>query len=196
MQNRTTIAVDIDEVLAQHNLRLAEWHNKTYGTNYTIENFISDNLQDVWGTTYEEAEERVAAFHASEMHKELLPVDGAKEALELLKQKHDLVVITVRRRPIVDITHEWLEEHFPDIFKSVHFIHYWDEADKTSKAELCQKIGATHLIDDSLRNCTKAAEMGVKAMLFGDYAWNRTETLPNGVTRFKNWDEIKNFEFV
>lgn len=195
MNNRTAIAVDIDEVLAQHNLRLAEWHNKMYGTNYTLDSFISDNLQDVWGIPYDEAEERVKAFHDSEMHKELEPVAGAKEALEYLKQKHDLVVITVRRKSIVDITHAWLDEHFPDLFTSINFIHFWDEADKTTKAELCQKLGATHLIDDSLKNCTQAAERGVKALLFGDYAWNRADTLPNGVQRFKSWDEIKGFEF-
>lgn len=45
-------------------------------------------------------------------------------------------------------------------------------------------------IDDQLKHCQAAASLGIKAVLLGDYPWNRTEKLPSGVTRCKDWPAV------
>jgi hypothetical protein len=42
-------------------------------------------------------------------------------------------------------------------------------------------------IDDQPKHCVAAADIGIKALLFGEYSWNRTDTLPVGVARVKDW---------
>ena len=51
-------------------------------------------------------------------------------------------------------------------------------------------IGASYLIDDSFGHCELAAEVGIKAILFGNYGWNRQQTLIDGIVRCKDWDAV------
>ena len=52
-------------------------------------------------------------------------VPGAKEALATLAKKYDLVIVTSRQHVIAEDTHKWVEEHFPDTFKSILFGNHW-----------------------------------------------------------------------
>jgi 5' nucleotidase, deoxy (Pyrimidine), cytosolic type C protein (NT5C). len=187
---RLRLAIDIDEVLAQHNRGLAEWHNEVYGTNHTAEDYFTDYWSKVWSVSPDEADRRALAFHASRAHSRFHPVPGAADALKKLSERYDLHIITVRRESIISDTREWVERHFPNIFDEMHFLHHWDKNDATSKAELCKRIRAVCLIDDSLRHCSLAARAGQSAILFGDYTWNRAQVLPSGVRRAKDWNEV------
>lgn len=190
MKKRAIIAVDIDEVLAQHNRALAEWHNREHDTNHTADSYFTDYWRNVWNVSTEEAKKRAAAFHASRAHAQFSVVPGAFEALQRLKLSYDLVVVTVRRQCIIEDTKQWLKRHYPGIFDEVHFVHFWDANDTTTKAQLCQKIGASYLIDDSVKHCNLAAENGINALLFGDYSWNHAEQLPTRVKRVVDWNEV------
>jgi 5'(3')-deoxyribonucleotidase len=188
--SRPIIIVDIDEVLARHNFALAKWHNDSFGTSHTEHTYVTDEWSRVWGTSPEETERRAASYQTHDVFVTLPVMSGAHDALAKLSVVHDLVVVTVRRRHVVDATHIWLDQHFPGIFKDVRFIHLWDEGAKTTKAEIAAELGASYLIDDSLKHCTLAAAEGIEAFLFGDYTWNKAEVLPPGVRRVKNWQEI------
>ncbi len=59
-----------------------------------------------------------------------------------------------------------------------------------TKAEICQKIGAFALLDDSISHLVECAEVGVDGYLFGDYPWNQVEELPNGIVRCLDWQEV------
>lgn len=189
MKNRQLIAVDIDEVLAHHNEALAAWHNEQYGTSHMADAYFTDYWSKVWGVSPEEAEARAVAFHLSGAHAQLQPIQGALSALQKLSTSYDLAVITVRRRQVIDDTRIWIDLHYPKVFKDVHFLHFWDKNENTTKAQLCQSIGASYLIDDSVKHCTQAAEAGVDALLFGEYTWNQAESLPAHVRRVATWEE-------
>lgn len=187
---RPLIAIDIDEVLAHHNQALAEWHNREFGTNHTADSYFTDYWSKVWGVSPEEADRRALAFHDSRTHAKLRPVTGALEALQKLRESYDLALVTVRRQSTIEDTYRWVRRHYPDIFTEIHFVHFWDADDKTTKAQLCQRIGASYLIDDSVKHCTLAAQAGINALLFGDYPWNRAEQLQRNIKRVNNWDEV------
>jgi uncharacterized HAD superfamily protein len=180
------IAVDIDDVLVDHYEALVTFHNETYGTSLTIHDYISDHWHEVWGTTPEETELRAQAFAALGV-KDRVIKQGVAEALVQLSRKYDLVIVTARRKVNVDQTLEWIDERFPHVFKEVRFVPIWDEDSTLTKAEICREVGATYLIDDSLKHCRLAAEAGITAILFGDYGWNQASELPEGVTRCKDW---------
>lgn len=184
------IAVDIDEVLAQHNRELALWHNKTYGTQHTAETYFTDKWWHVWDTTYEAAEKRALVFYEDRPHSRLAPVPGANQALQKLKQAYSLSIVTVRRQRVIEDTQSWLATYFPDLFDDVHFVHFWDSYDKRTKAELCKDIGADYLIDDSVKHCNLAQQAGIQAILFGDYSWNRSGNIEPGVKRAHDWSKV------
>lgn len=190
MRSRLLLAVDIDEVLAYHNKALAAWHNRQYGTNHTANAYFTDYWSRVWNVRPEEAEARAVAFHASGAHAQLKPVKGALDALQRLQKFYDLAVITVRRQQVIEDTCAWIDLYYPNVFTGIHFLHFWDKNENTTKAQLCRSIGASYLIDDSVKHCTQAAELGINALLFGNYSWNKVAHLPKHIKRTANWGEV------
>ncbi|MEI6054147.1 MAG: hypothetical protein WCQ49_02130 [Candidatus Saccharibacteria bacterium] len=191
---RKSIAVDIDEVLALHAESFITFSNERYGTNLVTDDY-KDCWPDLWGIEDKEAEIRGLEFLTSERIYLIKVLDGAKSALNKLKTRYDLYIVTARRELISKTTIDWINVNFPDTFKDIHFVPIWATKIKTTKAAVCKQIGADYLIDDSPHHCNIASENDIKAILFGDYSWNRNEEISKEVTKCKNWDEVlKYFE--
>lgn len=195
--DKPVIAVDLDDVLGDENGAMRQFINQQYGFDHTIEDYTIEATyfgywEQVWGVDSEEGSRRYEAFVASAYKRERLPVlPGAIKALNILEKKYQLVVITSRREDMVEYTHDWLTSHFPDMFSDVHFTHAWDEmTEKATKAKICDEIGASYLIDDNLEHCALAAGVGVEALLFGEYGWNKNRKLPQGVHRVADWKAV------
>lgn len=62
-----------------------------------------------------------------------------------------------------------------------------------TKGELAKSIGADYIIDDQIKHVLAAAELGIRGILFGDYAWNKADVLPDNVTRVNDWQEVLNY---
>ncbi len=193
--SKPVIAVDIDEVLAYHNVEIVKYHNETYGSNHTLEHYVSDHWPEIWGVDREEAAKRAVAFHETGVHSRLTPMEHAQESLRRISEHFELQIVTARRRLIVDSTHEWIEQHYPGVFKGIRFVHVWEDIDPPTKAEVCKEIGASLLIDDSVNHCAIARKSGIDAVLFGDYPWNRTLPVdfPTGITRATDWDQVVDY---
>jgi hypothetical protein len=54
-------------------------------------------------------------------------------------------------------------------------------------------VGAAYLIDDQLKHCLAAHDMGVQALLFGNYAWNQASDLPDGIVRCAGWADVADY---
>lgn len=188
---KRVIAVDIDEVLAAHNIALVAYHNARYGSRHTLKDYVTEHWSQVWGTDREETNRRAIEFHESGAHARLAVVTGSLEALNHLKSRFDLIAVTVRRRMIVESTRHWIDKNFPGIFQDIRFVHAWDDPDAPSKAEVCAEINAEWLIDDSIKHCGLMAETGRIGIVFGDYPWNQMDELPEGVIRLKDWEEVR-----
>jgi uncharacterized HAD superfamily protein len=128
-----------------------------------------------------------------------LPFTQAVPILQRLARSYNLVVVTSRRSLIRPETDRWLERYFPGIFQGIHYAGIYDSDDhihnklKQTKAELCRELGVDYLIDDQLKHCVAAAEIGIKVLLFGDYNWNKADQLPDGIVRVKDWDEVERY---
>jgi hypothetical protein len=59
-----------------------------------------------------------------------------------------------------------------------------------SKAQVCQKIGASTLIDDQLVHIEECAKLGIRVLLFGMRPWNQRDGLPARVDRVDNWGSV------
>lgn len=120
---------------------------------------------------------------------EIEPVNGAKQALEHLKQYFELHVVTSRQSDIEAQTRAFISQHFPSTFTDIHFgNHFGKSGERISKPAMCAKIGAVALIDDHIAYAKQCANANIPVFLFGNYAWNQSsEKLDDRITRVANW---------
>lgn len=198
MQDRLTIAIDIDDVLADNAAGFVKFSNEHYGTNLTVEDY-DEHWAEVWKVDYDEVAKRADDFHHSGVFASYTPNEHAKSVLSRLSERFNLIIVTSRRLQVRNDTVKWIATHYPGIFQDNHiyFANIWDEIDKTSiqktKAGLVKELGASFLIDDQLKHCVATAEAGLTGLLFGNYCWNRAEKLHNNVIRVDDWAAVEDY---
>ncbi|KAF4572587.1 hypothetical protein EYR36_007095 [Pleurotus pulmonarius] len=178
------IAVDLDDVLSQTNLVLAEFHNENYGTNMDVSHFYYYYYwkNPFWGTPAE-TYEKVKKFYATDRIYQAPPVPGAREGVQSLKDMgFRLVIVTARTQDVAEPSWKWVDKHFPGIFDTLICTNQFKDADKVgheivtklSKGQVCNDLGACLLIDDSSENAIQCSthEPPTHVLLFGDYQWN------------------------
>jgi 5'(3')-deoxyribonucleotidase len=193
MNTKPIIAIDIDDVLAANAAGFVEWSNSKFGTHLTPNDY-QEHWAEMWKIERAEAEKRAHEFHESDHVSTYKVIPNALEALERLKTRFTLILITSRRLSIEKLTREWIDKNYPDIFSDYIFCGFYDTRGasglKLTKAELAKGIKADYLIDDQLKHIEAAAQVGIKGLLFGDYSWNKKDQLSANVTRVKDWSEI------
>jgi uncharacterized HAD superfamily protein len=193
---KKTIAVDIDDVLAVHGEAMIAYSNRVFGTNLTIDDY-TEHWSEMWKVDHAETERRAIQYHQTDdmasyrHHADALPV------LKELAQKYRLIIVTARRRDVSGITATWIDKYFGGIFESINYAGIWDKIDEDSatatKAELCKELGVDYLIDDQSKHCNGAAEVGITAIMFGDYPWTRDDKLHTDVIRCHTWEQVGDF---
>lgn len=196
--SRPIIAIDIDDVLADNAAGFVAFSNKQWGTALTIDDY-DEHWAKVWQTDWGETLRRRDVFIGSGVQNDYRHVDGAKSVLRQLSKRFDLYVVTARMIHTKDDTQAWIHKHYPGIFtdETIHFAGLWDNPDinthKKTKADVLKQLGVKYLIDDQKKHCFGAAEQGITAVLFGDYKWNQSSGLPEGVVRCHTWEEVEEF---
>jgi hypothetical protein len=151
----------------------------------------------MWKIEPEESKLRASEMYASGIFGRHRHFPDAAPVLRALAARFDLVVLTSRRVIAKEETRVWLDRHFAGLFPEVHFSGIWERTDNDphllTKADVCLELGLDYLIDDQLKHVVGAAEVGVEAVLFGDYPWNQTDELPNGAHRCANWAEVSEY---
>jgi uncharacterized HAD superfamily protein len=189
------LAVDADDTIFDENTAVRLYMNDHYGFNHTSEDYLVEGpfnnyWERIWNKSPEETNDMYEKFVVSTYKENIKPIDGALRVLQDLKKIYEIVIVTARDQRGVAMTRESLSLHYPDIFSDVHFVPLWGSNGNATKAKICNEIGASYLIDDSFGHCQLAAEAGLQAILFGDYGWNRNQTLIDGVVRCKDWNAV------
>lgn len=184
------IGIDLDEVLADFLPALIEYHNTTYGTFLVRDQFQSYRFWETWGGTREEAIQKVYDFYKTSYFRNMKSVAGSQEAVSVLKQNNDLLVVTSRQDDVAEATKEWIAQHFPNVFSDVLFAnHYSQNGSSTTKKQICDSVGVDVLIEDSPEYALECLNPKRKVLLL-DYPWNRGFELPQGIYRVNSWKEI------
>jgi 5'(3')-deoxyribonucleotidase len=199
---RQTIAVDLDDVLAASAPAWVEFSNQRWGTKLRVDDYHED-WSIMWQVDRATEAKRAQEIYESTLIHNYLPQANAREVLEHLSQCYDLVIATSRVYKVHQDTLQWLNTYFANVFSDVHFSGIYDPITvaplpvegrhKLTKSRLIREIGADYLIDDQLKHCQAVAEAGIEALLFGDYAWNRAQRLPERVTRCPDWLAVKEY---
>lgn len=193
MTRKQIIAIDIDDVLTYTAAGWVEFTNETWGTNFSVDDYSEDWI-GVWNVPLADALKRREIVFKSGVHGRFRHNRNAEPVLDEIAKKHRLIIITSRVELVRVETLEWLDKHFDGIFDKVIFTGFYDndkpESVNVSKADILKDLGADYLIDDQLKHCIASAKAGIKCLLYGDYKWNQTNSLPAGVVRVKDWSEV------
>jgi len=107
----------------------------------------------------------------------LVPVEGAKVALEHLAEKHKILLISTRKRALKETTLKWLRDNgIP--FHELHLV-------ENRKEKIAMMSECDVAIEDDLEVARMVQRMGICTLLF-DYPWNR---IAKTIKRVNSWAE-------
>jgi len=187
------IGIDFDDVLADTLTALIKFHNSYYGTQLAREDFWSYFYWDIWGGTRNEAIRKFDEFLQSHYFQEIPLVDyasyGVREVNALGPEK--LVIITARSEEVRPQTEQWIAQHLPPVFDSVHFLGLYSKngSSKKTKGDICKELGLDVFIDDSIEFASTCDAMGIPTLIL-DAPWNRGKPLPSRSQRIMGWHEV------
>jgi 5'(3')-deoxyribonucleotidase len=188
---KEVIAVDIDEVLFPMAPTFLHHYNTQHGTVYTVDQMTSYYLETLTGDTEEYMLSKIKEYLKTENYRSGQPITGSIDAIQELRKRFNLALVTSRNRFYRGSTEEFLETHFGGLYDQLHYTHNAEGPDVyIPKHVICKDIGAIALVDDHLSNVISCAENGIQGILFGDYPWNQAEHLPDGVIRCKDWSAV------
>src|SRR6266568_4201183 len=125
IKSKPVLAIDIDDVIAENASAFIDYSNKNFGSHLTIDDY-QEHWGEIWKSEYEETEKRALEYHQSGQLAKYKVIDGAKEALEKLKGHFKLVLLTTRRSSVNQLTKNWIEKLYPNIFDDIVFTGFFD----------------------------------------------------------------------
>ena len=173
---KSIFGIDFDDTLVDFNPHWQQYHLREYGVHDTT----------FWTT--KEGLRRGHEFVHSHYHEMMPAIEGAIEAVETLKRRHKLVIITARDIHLANPTIKLLEKHFPKMFQDTYFLHKQNENILGTKGDVCKRIGATKFIDDAVKHVESTRDLGITSFLFTTDA-NKHIEVP-GIIRVNNWKEV------
>ena len=164
------IGLDFDDVLANTNPSLLEFHNEYFGTAHDPEDVRSYDLSCLWECTTDEMHRCLEIWYYSSHHANIDPMPGAQEAVARLASLYELHIITARHAHLTKITSALVARHFPDVFAGIHFVGHAGQG-HGSKANVCQELGISVFIEDAPHHARTVAAAGIPVLLFNT-PWN------------------------
>lgn len=193
---KRTIAIDIDDVIADSTEALRVSVNERTGAALTRDHYLKVG-GEYWGY-YERVwrahdlisqvsyKEYAAAMAKDQSSVPLLP--GADLAIRELAKRFHIIFITARDKKSEQETRRWIREHFAANDFEVYFCESHTDTTAKTKGQLCKDFGASILIDDNVGHCQSALDENLSAILFGEYGWQAD--VPKGMVRCFDWSEV------
>jgi len=187
------IAIDIDDVLLDFIDAFLNFCNSNYGTSFKKENVFSYNLEESFNITREEKNEWMNEFYKSNFFREIKPVEGAQEALNILKKENENIILTSRLLSLdhinmKEITEDSLKRNFEGDYSAI-FYSKNHETKGQSKADICMREGISLLMDDCLLYALECNKKGIPSLLMNN-PWNQANLEGTLITRVNNWEEV------
>jgi uncharacterized HAD superfamily protein len=174
---RPVVGVDLDNVLADTDTVIRQLIAERYGIVLQRRDIVEF---DYWlcGITREQTDEVLRLFHEGECAK-ALPTEQSASALQVLRTRYEIWILTARPQLAQQATEHWLQQHGLEFDRLIH-----DGKKLAHSEELAVAI------EDHRETAYGFARAGVRTFLF-DYPWNQpTDSEPSNLLRINGWHEI------
>ena len=178
--NKPVLAVDADDVFWDFNGVYVAYHNRTHGTNFSLEDIYTFDMEKMYNLPLAVLLENVYTLVHQE-HDSIVPYPDAVSSFTQLSTVYDLHIVTSRAEAARTITETAIEKHAPGLFSAVHFTSSFSQSDdqaKRTKLEVCQHIGAISLVEDAPVNVLNVADGGIPVYM-PKRRWNTLITTLN-----------------
>jgi len=188
---KPAIGIDIDGVLGDSDRIFRKYIKKYFGFNLTRQDVKDFFYEKVLGIPQKEMEKFWQDFTDKKGWQEIPLLRGAKTALDYLKTKYQIIIITSRPDAIKDLTLKWLEKN--DIpYDKIYFVEEKKGENKLQKI-LSNGLLIKTFIEDRLDISLEFVKEGIKVLLF-DYPWNKTEQkIDSNIIRINGWKEALSY---
>lgn len=177
------IGIDVDGTLADNLQAFVDVFNEKTGKQLTKTEVFDFDLSLVYGIPADEVDQ---VFHdnAERVFGEVPAMEGAREALELMKNAGvELYLVTARPPNLRELTADWLKRHKIPYDRLIFDPH---------KGEACRRHGLKVFVDDHFDNAVGVARVGSKSVLV-DAPHNRhLDHGKHGITRLFHWRVFPN----
>jgi phosphoglycolate phosphatase-like HAD superfamily hydrolase len=176
------LATDFDGTIADTNRAKSGWILNNLGM--VVEPWQCDRTSCVPIIGAEAYEEMSAYVYERTSTLGTAEVPGASAALLQLSARAELHVVTARPPRRMEFAREWFHQN-----GILHLIKEFHSSKDTSKEEICQKIGASVLIDDDLRHLHGVRLAGLRRILLQDGSSDSTRSAGE-VMIYRSWPEV------
>lgn len=186
--HKPAIAVDFDDTLFPFCELFCAHMSTTLNKYFDYQKQRSPCDSEFFGINADELNARINDFIMTPEYINRAPIDGARDAIELLSKKFSLHIVTARGEQGREDIDSRLEAHFPDIFAGVHCAADIFSPQLPSKILVCKRINAIAMVEDSQFNAMDAHKHGMRSVLI-DSPWNRACN-QSTILRARNWNEV------
>ncbi|MDP4038468.1 MAG: hypothetical protein Q8P54_00655 [bacterium] len=185
MSSRPVVLVDIDDTLADTQVKMLEYVNrngdKTYQYHKLTREFRDGKIAD-----YEKLVQEYLS--RPDLVEEILPYDNTLEAMQRLETGgYEIHIVSTRKEPLHNSTIKWLSRHgFDQHIKKVH-PRPSEKIGHKFKQDTANLVNAVAAFDDTLRVVIAMAEI-VPVVYLIDKPWNQGK-LPRNIVRVSSFVE-------
>lgn len=174
MQKEMSIAIDMDDVLADTTGKVIHFYNDLYKTDYKLADLLTLDLRESMSSDFIDV--LLKEFNKPGFARDLALKKHAVEVVEALNEKYDVYIATAAMEIPGTFTdkYEWLEEHFPFLDPN-YFIFCGNK----------RVVQADYLIDDNIEQLHNFTGTGILKTAY----LNNNKTAP--FIRMDNWLEIR-----
>ena len=171
------IALDIDRVLADFDVRLVYCLNKRYGLELIPSDIQLNDFKALF--CWDTIEERAVFEEVFSSIDHFPAMEGAVEGCEILRENGvELILVTARSKR--EVTHQWLTSHFPTFDFPIYFKDSMDDMPLVD-----------YFLDDSPDKIARCYDKITRQCFLMDAIQNRKcMNLGNKYQRVSGWDDF------
>ena len=177
---KLNICIDIDGTVTDP-YYFMPFFNKYFDKKLEPKDCYTCKIEDL----YEVSIDKIIEFYINEgeeMHKSATVLEGVKDILWEMYEKHNLYFVTARNTKMEHITKSWMQENeLPPL--EVHSLGSYYKVDKA------KELKCDIFIEDNPENSIQIAESGIRVFLV-DTNYNKS-TCHENIKRVESWYEIK-----
>mgnify|MGYP001595625134 CR=1 FL=1 len=171
MLKKPIMAIDCDDVVVDFINPFLAFYKSSTGKHINYEEVFTYDLWGVFGCTREETVEAARGFYRTRKFDELSPNQEAIETIPLIAGLTRPFILTARYAEAKPKTIDFFARFFPELRLEIEFAGEFQDI-PISKAEVCRRREATHIIEDNAHYALQCAQAGITAFLVAR-PWNK-----------------------
>lgn len=187
------LGIDVDDTLTDFVNPMIQYMRKIGIDTPDYEKTHDFDLSKTWNCTPQETVRRINLFLGSKEFENLEPIEGVREAFDILLPPHKGYPITARSKEVMQVTRNFFDAHLGGKYSQLHHLGtYHENGSKVTKAQKAIQLSLDLFVEDSPIQATEIASRGIPVLML-NRPWNVNHKVPELVTKVNSWREIVHY---